>query len=59
MALCGGSLVAIKDADGSNAVFPELLDEAIPSQDVPVFVRHGRKMKPLRDEGAIAEKETW
>jgi len=59
MALCGGPLFAIKDADSSNAVFPELLNEAIPSQDVPVSVGHGRKVKPLRDEGAIAEKETW
>ena len=59
MALCGGPLVTIKDADDSNAIFPELLDEAIPSQDVPVSVRHGREVKPLRDEGAITEKETW
>lgn len=56
MALCDGPLFAIKDADGSNAVFPELVDKAIPSQDVPIFVGHGRKVKPLRDEGAIAEK---
>ena len=48
---------AIKHADGSNSVFPELLYEAVPSQDVPVFVGHGCKVESLRDESAISEKE--
>jgi hypothetical protein len=56
-ALCDGPFFAIKNAYGSNAMFPELVDEAIPSQDVPVLVRHGRKVKTLRDESAIAKKE--
>jgi hypothetical protein len=38
-------------------VFFEFVYEAIPSQDVSVFVRHRRKVKPLGDESAIAEKE--
>jgi hypothetical protein len=38
-------------------VFPELVYEAIPSQDVPVFVGHGCKVESLRDESAIAKKK--
>jgi hypothetical protein len=38
-------------------MFPELVDEAIPSQNVPVFVGHRCKVEPLRDEGAIAKKQ--
>jgi hypothetical protein len=57
VALCDGALFAIKHADGSNAMFPEFVDETIPPQDVPVFVRHGRKVEPLCDKSSIAEKE--
>lgn len=57
VALCEGPLFAIEHADSSNAMFPEFLYEAIPPQDVPVFVRHGRKVEPLCDKSSIAEKE--
>ncbi len=56
-ALCDCAFFAIKDANGSNAVFLELVDEAVPSQDVPIFVRHWCKVEPLRDECAITERE--
>ena len=38
-------------------MFPEFLDETIPSQDVPMFVGHGGKVEPLCDESAIATKK--
>lgn len=38
-------------------MFPELVNEAIPSQNVPKFVGHRCEVEPLRDEGAIAEKQ--
>jgi len=55
--LCDGPFFAIEHAYSSNVMFPEFINETKPPQDVPVLMRHGRKVKPLRDKCSIAEKE--
>lgn len=55
-ALCSGPFFTIEHAYSSNAMFPEFVDETKPSQNVPVLMRHGCKVKPLRDKCSIAGK---
>ena len=54
IALRSRALSAIKYADDLDVMLSKFLNEAIPTQDVPVFMRHRREMKALCDERAIA-----
>lgn len=56
-ALCDGPFFTIEHAYSSNVVFPEFINETKPPQDVPILMRHGCKVEPLRNECSIAEKD--
>lgn len=48
-----GALLSVKDADGTYVRVPQFSEYTMPTDDMPVGVRHGGKMKALSDQGAI------
>jgi len=55
LALLGWTpLLSVEHADSTYIVLMELLDHAIPTKNVTIFVGYRSKVEPLGDESAIA-----
>lgn len=52
-----GAFLTIKDANGTYVRVPQFCEYTMPTDDMPVGVRHGGKMKALSDQGAITVKQ--
>jgi hypothetical protein len=58
-ALLGNTaFLSIKDTNGLNVTFLQLLNHPVPTENMFIPVWHGRKMKTLCNKSAIAAGET-
>lgn len=48
------ALLSVKDANGTYVRISQFCQYSMPTDDVPMGVRHGCKMEALSDKGAIA-----